>query len=129
MSYCFDASYVFVQDDGYMVMVGFADDEREPSRFVLLQKVKEYDEQDRRLGMDKIHLQVEDESRALYGGIRSISKKGGRLLIELESEAEAALQTEGEIDINLNPHPQLTAVLAELEKLASSEGIPFIKNG
>jgi hypothetical protein len=113
-----------------MVMIGFADDEHEPSQFVLLQKAKEYDEQDKRLGMDKIHIQVEDESRALYGGIRLISKEGEHLLIELEDAAASALQVNGHIEINLDPHhPQLATALAELEKLVSSEGIPFNQNG
>jgi hypothetical protein len=130
MSYRFDASHVFAQDDGYMVMIGFADDEHEPSQFVLLQKAKEYDEQDKRLGMDKIHIQVEDESRALYGGIRLISKEGEHLLIELEDAAASALRVNGNIEINLDPHhPQLATALAELEKLVSSEGIPFNQNG
>lgn len=130
MSYRFDASHVFAQDDGYMVMIGFSDDEHEPSQFVLLQKAKEYDEQDKRLGMDKIHIQVEDESRALYGGIRLVSKEGEHLLIELEDAAASALQVNGNIEINLDPrHPQLATALSELEKLVSSEGIPFTQSG
>ncbi len=129
MSYHFNASHLFLQDNDHLTLLGFADDESAPSQYVLLQKAKEHDEQDRQMGMDKIHIQIEDESRSLYGGIKRISKEGKHLLIELEEKALSALDIDGDIDISVDQqHPQAMAVLAGLRDMVDREGIPFTSN-
>ena len=103
MSYRFEAPHMFLQNDDYLALLGFADDENIPSRFVILQKTKKYDEQDRKMGMDKIHIQVKDESRSLYGGIKRISKEERRLVIELEENAMSTLRVDGDIEMDFDP--------------------------
>jgi hypothetical protein len=68
-NYEFVASHVFSDNDGVMCVVGFADDEFNPSRFVLIQKLLAPTESERAMGLGGIHLQIEDESRSAYGAI------------------------------------------------------------
>ncbi|WP_185964354.1 Imm10 family immunity protein [Aliikangiella marina] len=126
MSYELNASHIFNQDDDYMVMLGFADDEFEPSKFVIIQKAHEYDDQDVKLGMDKLHIQVEDQSRANYGGISSFTLDNSYLVIELELDTQSSLKVDGNIRIALEAnHPELESTLSVLKNIASDENIPF----
>jgi len=128
MTYQFEASHIFLEDDGYAIIIGFANDKDAPSKFVLLQKPKEFDEQDKQLGMDKIHIQIEDESRAAYGGIKSISKNQDHVLIDLDSDTAAALEVEGTIDMIVDTHhPHAAAIFTALRQMAESEGIHFVQ--
>lgn len=128
MTYKFTASHVFNEDDGYMVTLGFADDEFEPSQFVIIQRAHEYDDQDIKLGMDKLHIQVEDQSRTQYGGVSSIDVMDGYLLIKLDDKAKASLKVDGDIEITLDQnHPNLRDTLSALEGIAKKESIPLSK--
>ena len=126
MPYCFDAIHVFTQDDGCMVMIGLADDELEPSRYVLLQRAHEYDAQDKKMGMDKIHIQVEDESRSLYGGINAIQVDNGAIRFSLSDEAKSVLSIDTEIEaICSAKQPRFDKVKAQLKRMCEAEGVPF----
>ncbi|AJQ94839.1 Imm10 family immunity protein [Gynuella sunshinyii] len=126
MNYCFDATHIFTQDDGYMVMIGFADDEFEPTKFVILQKAHEYDDQDKQMGMDKIHIQIEDESRSKYGGIDSIQVSEGSIKVSLSDDTKSALSIDGDIEVVVPAeHPAFEEVKFELKKICEVEQIPF----
>ncbi|WMS87524.1 Imm10 family immunity protein [Pleionea litopenaei] len=126
MSYELNASHIFNQDDNYMVMLGFADDEFEPSKFVIIQKAHEYDDQDVKLGMDKLYIKVEDQSRAKYGGVSSFTLDDNCLVIELEQDTQSSLKVDGNIRVTLEAnHPELESTLSVLKKIASDENIPF----
>ena len=126
MTYCFDAAHIFAQDDGYMLMIGLADNELEPSKFVILQKTHEYDDQDKQMGMDKIHIQVEDESRSQYGGINAIQVTDEVIRIALSDEARSALSVDGDIEVAvLKGHPDFEEVKSQLKKMCEVEGIAF----
>lgn len=124
----FTASHIFEQGDGYMVILGFADDEFEPSQFVIIKKAHEYDEQDIKLGMDKLHIQVEDQSRAHYGGITAFDVTNNNLLVQLDDLAKSSLKLDADIEIMFDQnHPNLKDTLSKLEEIAEKENIPFCK--
>jgi hypothetical protein len=126
MDYYLNASHVFLQDDGEIIMLGFADDEFEPSKFVMIQKNHQYDDQDRKLGMDKIHIQVEDQSRSSYGGITKVEIDNGVIKVSLSSSCKKILSVEGDIVLDCPPsHPEFNSVAAELKKLCVQDGVPF----
>jgi len=127
MTYKFTANHIFNEDDSYMIMLGFADDEFEPSQFVIIQKAHEYDDQDMKLGMDKLHIQVEDQSRSQYGGISAINVTGNSLVIKLDDSGKSSLKINGDIEIMVEQnHPNLKSTLFELEKIVKKENILFI---
>ncbi|WP_198781890.1 Imm10 family immunity protein [Shewanella putrefaciens] len=126
MNYCFDATHIFTQDDGYMVMIGFADDELEPTKFVILQKAHEYDDQDKKMGMDKIHIQVADESRSKYGGINAVTIVEGVIRVSLSEDTKFALSIDGDIEAAVSrEHPAFEEVKSQLKKICEEEQIAF----
>ncbi len=126
MSYRFDARHIVTQDDGSVVMVGFADDEFEPTHFVILQKAHEYDEQDTQTGMDKIHISVADGSRAKYGGIDTVQISDGVVHIALSDEAKSALSIDGAIEVVCTAdHADFEEAKLQLRKMCEADGIAF----
>lgn len=126
MSYCFDATNISVQDDGYMVMVVFADDEHDPSKFVMLQKAHKYDDQDKRLGMDKIHIQLEDESRSAYGGINAIIISPDKIKISISEQTRARLLIDGDIEIRIVADKlEFGKIASQLKIMSEADGIIF----
>jgi len=53
-------------------MVGFADNQFETREYLLLQRTMMPNEQDRNLGLDGIHIQVDGPNKSGYDGIESI---------------------------------------------------------
>ncbi len=128
MNYKFFASHTFNEDDGFTAMLGFSDDQFEPSKFLIVQRAHEYDDQDIKLGMDNLHIQLEDQSRAYYGGVTSISVVANTLLLKLNHSAKSSLLVDGDIEIILDlNNPNLKETLLELELVAEREKIPFKK--
>lgn len=126
MNYCFDATHIFAHDDGCMVMIGFADDEFEPSRFVILQKAHKYDDQDKKMGMDKIHIQVEDESRSKYGGINAVTISEVLIRVSLSDDTKSALSIDGDIEATVSSaHPAFEEVKSQLKRICEAEQISF----
>lgn len=125
--YQFNAQHIAVDTDGSAVVIGFADNEFSPSRFVLIQKSLKVDERDRAIEFEKIHIQIEDESRSGYGGIVEVSAGHDRLTVFLDQAARAALKIDGDIEISVDPHhPVLGRAVSELKTLCEEGGIPFI---
>ncbi len=77
-SYVFVANHVFSDNDGEMCIVGFADDESNPSKFVIIQKLLAPTESERAMRLGGVHLQVEDESRSAYDAIESVQIEADR---------------------------------------------------
>lgn len=122
-----NAHHIAVDTDGSTVVIGFADNEFSPSRFVLIQKSLKVDERDRAMGFDKVHIQIEDQSRSGYGGIVEVSAGHDRLTVFLDQAARAALKIDGDIEILVDPnHAALRSVVLELKKLCEEDGIRFL---
>ena len=126
--YSFRANHIFSDDDGQAVTIGFADDAHEPSRFVILQLAHQFDEQDKKTGMDQLFIQVENQHRSQYGGISSIEVRDNVLVLHLAKSAMLSLQIDDRIQIALDEeHPDVDAAISQLEKIADREGLPFAK--
>jgi hypothetical protein len=85
MGYLLDATYIGIEDDGYVFVLGFADDAFAPQKYVLLQR-----------GLEP------DQSRSGYGGIASVRYRDGTLFIALTPEGKAFLAVDDEIAITLS---------------------------
>lgn len=127
MTYRFIARHISVEDDGRIVVIGFADDEFAPSMCVLIQKSLKVDARDRAMGFEKIHIQIEDQSRSGYGGIVEVSADHDRLTILLDETAKAALKIDGDIEILVDlHHPVLARAVSELRRICETSGISFV---
>ena len=65
----FEAHSVSITEDEGNWVVGLADSLRAPSHYLLIQRSKQSDEHDRALGMDKLHFEFNDQSRASTAGL------------------------------------------------------------
>jgi hypothetical protein len=64
--------YGGVDEDSDVLMVGFADDEFDTKEYILLQKTLVPGQKDKELGLDKVHIEYNDQSRSTYAGILNI---------------------------------------------------------
>ncbi|MBX3712654.1 MAG: hypothetical protein KF800_11885 [Lysobacter sp.] len=125
MSYQLTVRHLFVED-GDVSTIGFADDETAPERYVLIQKQWDCSGQDVQLGLDKVHIEVDDQLRSVYGGIKSVSVSGGRILIHLLDKANADLQIDQEIQLDVDAGmPSFSLATSLLQRICAEEGIAF----
>jgi Immunity protein 10 len=126
-NYQFSAHYIFVEDDDSMTRIGFADDEFSPSKLMLIQKASNVDERERAMGFEKLHIQIEDESRSRYGGITEIRVSSENLVVSLDQPARFALKIEGNVEIAIDPsHPVLERAISRLKKMCEREAVSFL---
>lgn len=126
MNYKLNANHIFVQEDDLMKIISFADDEFSPSKFLILQKAAASNESERAMSVDKIHIQIEDESRSSYGGISAVRLSGENLVLSLDQEARPALQIEGDVEIGVDrSHHNFESAVLELKRMCQSDGVEF----
>lgn len=58
-------------EDGYW-QIAFADDAHRPATYLICQNAFEYDEEDRRAGMDSHYVELNDQSQSAYGGVERV---------------------------------------------------------
>lgn len=125
--YQFVANFVSVEDDGSASTVGFSDDEFDPKQYVILQQASEYDEQDKKMGMDKVHIEINSQAKSQYGGILFISIDGDQLIIGLDDDAQSCLGIEGNIVITLKEGSKISEATSNMEEMANKDSIKFLK--
>jgi hypothetical protein len=74
-----------------LYVVAFADSPSDPSRYLLLQRSSEPDEQDIALGHDTYHIEWCDHGRSTYGGIEAFFLGAGSAQMIFTPQAGAAL--------------------------------------
>ena len=69
MTPTFHAGFVSIEDHGDFLLVGLVDDELAVGDYLMLQRAYEFDEQDLRIGHDKVYIERNDQGYSCYGGI------------------------------------------------------------
>ncbi len=128
MIYKFTAEVVSVEEDDDCVVVGLADDAADPSRHLILQNAKAYDEQDRLLQMDHVHLEIGGGSESCYGGLEKVSLLGDVLALSLSVETQGRLGIKGGIEVLLATREQRGRLEQALEQMCAAEAIPFVRS-
>jgi hypothetical protein len=75
-----------------VVLVGFADDEFDTNEYLLLQKSMKSDEQDKALGLDKVHITYKDDMCSAYGVVEKLILKSSSVEIFLDFDTSKELQ-------------------------------------
>ena len=123
----FKAGYLYAQKERSVVMVGFADKEFETEEYVLLQGSLAHDEQDRKLGLDKVHITYKDQLHSSYGGIKRVKLQKGGIKISVSPNTARALGAEEEIEIEFSAQdPKLPEIKLHLELLFKEEPGVFV---
>lgn len=125
--YFFNAKDVSVEDDGYAMVVGLVDDPSNPSKFVILQRTKFPDAQDKALGMDKMHIEIGGENKSRYGGVECIEIKGVKLKLNISNGARNELGLEGDIEVDLPEKAEMEKLKKLLSEMCQADGVKFIQ--
>lgn len=106
VSRTFSAACVSIDEDRDSWLVGFADAEFNARRYLLLQRAKSPQAQDIALGLDGYHVEVDDQSRSCYGGIRSFELFPDHVIVEMDDDAISVLGDEDGIVIEFSLRQQ-----------------------
>jgi hypothetical protein len=87
-------------DDGYCTVLGFADDAYDPASYVILQMTNEPDEQDLKLRLGGVHIEVGDQ-RSGYDLVEDIRETNTVVVVNLRAGAARKLGVHGDIEIEL----------------------------
>ncbi|MCZ8518493.1 MULTISPECIES: Imm10 family immunity protein [Paenibacillus] len=105
-----------------VVLVGFADQEFETKEYILLQRSTESDDQDKALGLDKVHITINGEDCSDYCDIKEIILRSDSLEIILDDSTVKVLQIPNHIAIRFNVAvDQLQAIKNHLELMFRNE--------
>lgn len=120
MTYTLIAKNVELENDGFALTLAFADEQMGEGGYVMLQKGLKSDEQDKKFGFDKVHIEVETQKKSGYGGISRMLLSGPTLRIELNEKGKQFLQIQEDILVSLpidDPHSEekLRKFAAELD--------------
>jgi hypothetical protein len=99
------------------ITVGLADNEFDPSHYVLLQRTLEPDKQDQQLGLDGIYIESDSQSCSAYNGVKNITIAESQLRIEIDerySQQLGAEVIEVYLSISSDEHSMLVDKLKDL---------------
>lgn len=96
MSILLKASFVYFSIEDETIIIGFADDEFNTKDYVLLQKSLCIDDITM---LNKVHIALNSENRAAYGGIERIILSQKLISIILSKETASSLGVADSIDI------------------------------
>jgi hypothetical protein len=74
--------FVTVQNEYGVALLGFANEQFNTTQYLLLQRTLEPDDQDRALGQDRVHIELND--RSAYGDVEEARLENGRLVLRLD---------------------------------------------
>lgn len=87
----FAAVCVSIEEDADLWLVAFDDAEFNPRRYLRLQRAKSPQAEDVALGLDGYHVEVDDQSKSCYGGIKSFELFRDHVIVEFDDDAAAVL--------------------------------------
>lgn len=98
----FEAKFVYAHCQDDAVTVGFADDEIEVEEYILLQQSLSPTEQDKALGLDRVHISRNDQLYSAYGGIQHCTLYETRIELFLDDDTAKALGVANKLEIGFS---------------------------
>lgn len=115
------ANRVSFDEDDIIAVFAFFADERQPVEYVMLQYPLQTDEQDRRLGLDGLYIERDDQAFGCYRGVESIQRIGDRIEIGLNAEGKRRLKVERIVIAPAYWSSTIDRGLARLAQLSNGE--------
>ena len=117
-----DGKHVIVQEDDAVLTVAFADRPDQPTTYLLLQRLISPTEQDKRLGHDKVYIELNEQSHSAYGGIKQVQLRNNRLLLRLDDKTASLLDADQDLEVELRSDAKEVANLhAQLKRLFAGQ--------
>jgi len=92
MNYELAADIISCDDADETLVFAFSANGSEPARYVVFQYPLQTDEQDSHLGLDGLYIERDDQVFGCYNGVKSITKLGDRIAIDLNDEGQRHLR-------------------------------------
>lgn len=121
MSDAFLANTVSFEEDDATVVLAFSAGEDEATSYLMLQYPLQTDEQDRRLGLDGLYIECDDQAFGCYRGVESVRRIGDRIEIDLTAEGKRRLHVEQLVIAPAQWSPTIDQGLARLDELSRGE--------
>lgn len=123
----FKANFLYAQvDENDVIMVGFADDEFETKDYILFQKSLVSDEQDKKMGFDKVHITFCDQTQSVYGNILRFVLKKGLVEVNIDSKTANEISTDERIEIAFPANSKLDDIKHYLTKMFVDKDNVFV---
>lgn len=107
------AGFVHTSDDDGIVMVGFADRQHDARAYVLLQRTRDVDDEDRELGLAGVHVEVDDQRHGGYGVLARFELARGSARLVVRPERVAAFGAGPELTVTFDLDDAGHALLVE----------------
>ncbi|WP_040788498.1 Imm10 family immunity protein [Massilia niastensis] len=115
------ADMVSFEEDDAMAVFAFCANEGQSAEYLMLQYPLQTDEQDRRLRLDGLYIERDDQAFGCYRGVESIRKIGDRIEIDLNAEGKRRLKVERMVIVPVHWSPEIDQGLARLAELSRGE--------
>jgi hypothetical protein len=115
------ANKVSFEEDDAMAVFAFCADEGQYSEYLMLQYPLQTDEQDRRLGLNGLYIERNDQAFGCYRGVESIRRIGDRIEIDLNAEGKRRLKMERMVIFPVHWSSTIDQGLARLAALSDGE--------
>jgi hypothetical protein len=117
----FHASRITCQVEDGVAMVGFADDDINTTQYLMLQRTLGPDQQDRRLGMDKVHIEFNSQLRSAYGNVEEVQLRKQGVVFRFDPATAAKVSSGETIDVTMEMTAGKMKELAEQLRLLIGE--------
>jgi hypothetical protein len=99
MTPTFHATCVSIDDTDVCLQVGFADREFEMTEYLTFQRGHTFDEQDKRLGLENVYVERNDQGNSMYGGIARCELSPGRFRVLFDEKGAKVMHGLREMEI------------------------------
>jgi hypothetical protein len=115
------ASIVSFEEDDAMVVFAFSANESGAAEYLMLQYPLQIDEQDRRLRLDGLYIERNDQGLGCYHGVESIWRVDNRIEICLNAEGKRRLKIEQMVITPIQWSSAIDQGLSRLAELSRGE--------
>ena len=120
----FHATCINSQVADGVALLALADDELNPSQYILLQRTLEPDQQDRNLGHDKVHIELNSQVQSTYCDVEQAQVQRGRIVLQIDAKTASRLSSHKTIDITFDvTAAQLDEMRQQLRLLLGDEKV------
>jgi hypothetical protein len=118
MNYELEAKFASLEEDDERLVFALAADDSGDGKYVMFQLSLRAEDQDRRLGLDGLYIECDDQSRGCYLGVESIRRAGNRIEIGLTDKGKQSLKVQQVCITPISWDPTITQGLERLDALS-----------
>lgn len=115
------ANIVSFEEDDVMAVFAFCADEGQSLEYLMLQYPLQTAEQDRRLHLDGLYIERNDQAFGCYHGVESIRRVNDCIEIDLNADGKRRLKVERMVIVPLHWSPTIDQGLVRLAELSGGE--------